>query len=54
MPQVTEFIGQYRRDWKGHNRRSFCRMPERDLKISSRRERKFGKTSEMMDTVLYL
>lgn len=54
MPQVTEFIEQYRRDWRGQNRRSSCGILKRDLKISSRRKRKVGKTSEMIEGFCFI
>jgi hypothetical protein len=46
MSQITEFIYQYRKNWKEHVDRMISdRIPKNDCKIPTKREKKFRKTS---------
>jgi hypothetical protein len=50
MSQITEFIYQYRTNWKEHvDRMSSDRIPKVILKYQPKREKKFRKTFEKME-----
>jgi hypothetical protein len=50
MSQITEFMCQYRKNWKEHvDRMSSDRIPKNDSKIPNKREKKFRKTFEKME-----
>jgi hypothetical protein len=54
IPQISEFR-EYRRKWKHHVDRMSCdRIPKTDFKIPTRRKRKPGMTSEMMERVFFV
>jgi hypothetical protein len=47
---MTEFIYQYRKNWKEHiDRMSSDRIPKNDSKILTKREKKFRKTFDKME-----
>jgi hypothetical protein len=47
MSQITEFMYQYRKNWKEHvDRMSSDRIPKNDSKIPTKREKKFRQTFE--------
>jgi hypothetical protein len=54
ISQITEFIYQYRKNWKEHvDRRSSDRIPKNDPKIPTKMEKKFRKIFERWkDSVL--
>jgi hypothetical protein len=45
MSQITEFICQYKKNWKVH----VDRIPKNNSKIPTKREKKFRKTFEKME-----
>jgi hypothetical protein len=50
ISQITEFLYQYRKNWKEHVDRMSCdRIPKNDSKISTKKENKFRKTFEKME-----
>jgi hypothetical protein len=50
ISQITQFICQYRKNWKEHvDRMSSDRIPKNDYKIRTKREKKFRKTFEKME-----
>jgi hypothetical protein len=50
LSQITEFIYQYRKNWKEHvNRISSDRIQKNDSKIRTTKEKKYRKTFEKME-----
>jgi hypothetical protein len=55
ISQITEFIYQYRKNWKYHvDRMSSDRIPKNDSKIPTKRENKFRQTFEKMEGLSFV